>query len=1495
MDKKIINDNAMGKDIIKGGVFFGSNLTPSGAFSNTPKYHTEPVNEETEASLMLTLQKVKDSLKASLNEETGSENPDDDNIEKFLYDFTELLIDYRDLRNYVFYGSANTELAYNIKYIIENFPYKTLIGQKFGHSFIKFENYIEDSREYTDILFPERFYYNEDTFEQLILDNYNKFNFYDDSPDIKWSDYNVLDKNGRKYPIVNAVTPYKSPSVLKVTALENTTTLNPDSISYKTIRITTEVDHTYQVGQIIQFNELLCMDATKKLQFKVDVFDGVDIQTYYYDMNKTSFVITSVTNNTFTVRRRDAQLIYEDIEVEDYGLNPFYDSTEPGIVRIYPLSGNAHPFIIKLKVKGTFNKDSFSNFDFNQEPYKGFIISPKQDIINNFELNLTPIQKMLLSPQPINPTPWPRRDVTGNIQNIATGDDFEDDFYNWLRSSESMYNVAEGEERDEAYGTSLYHEFRLVSALALDESYSNQLIRRVVPYDFISELNDTEDYYFQRFILIAGWFFDQIRVYIKFIKYAHTINEGEFNQLSPQFYRYYSDYYGLDLFQDDGIDFSQLVIKTEPGVYFVDDIDELNNKYYRHTLKELQEERQKRLLLSLFYLYKIKGTHACINQLISLLGAPNGFLAFNEFAFAVDDRDNVGYPTNGYGGRRIKNNEKVHVPGVSFEIDPNHLVDKTNIDNPLNKPYVYRPLYNNDYVHNLREVSVHTDPNGAIDNQIMDIFGKQRYNYIKFNKGEFTNLQKTGDFHLLPLTVPDKFYGFSVDYMIPRNGIKKGLGNDTEEVTCNIFSLYYIKDAEQKPTIGIVNISISADFTTATIVTVNPHNFKKGDSVFISGTNGIVNINDLMFDVQAISNAYTFEIFGDFSGQYTGNGTVISGELNKITSTEDMKYTYPLAVNYKNRNFNTDTSFAVDSSLTPVVDGFTNPTSDFNILKNKYTNSVYTEDSYVITRVEGNDLVFRLRIKSEVDGTYGERCAMLENVFSADGLNHSLRMLIREEGVEVYKDYAYIGFAKWLNISHAGPYKAYEIPKSEIKALIYDSDNCMDYYEPLNTEDFVASVNKPNLGVDKVRWWDLFLGMPENIEFYFRKVNFFENTVVNDYNIGDRMTNTDALTAEFYSFEVANPDKGSIVQRSLGDFIIPAVFYEKKPNLVPDYYGYALPTSKDQYDREIVTDVNLRSRSLYDLNRDNLFLNKLQDFFNVGDIFRDNAWSNNIHKIYNYELFNGELNELYKLYSAQVLTYQSLAEFLELIEKKFKSVFKQFIPIVINIMQFGRIIKNGQFKQAKIRLIGSDKVCEGAYVSANSYISTYLFHKDGSTMDGIDEGEDFVFRLEIPSVNFTLIPNTVITWEYNKIYTINKIISAINNSTIANDGHVKADIYCDKLRIKINYDWFFAEYGYDANDLLLMVEQFPIQKIYQFDGGYLTAGDYVPQVVDNCGDIVSPAYYKGKVCGKVTYSLPTPPNEDVFIYYESEGQPAIYPVFEDELANDSIFIKNSNE
>jgi len=116
MSNQIINNNPIGVDSLKGGYFANGNLIPNGLFPVVPNFKTyNKPNVQTSEKIILTLQQVKDSLQKTLNNQ--NQIVDDITVERYLYETINLLIDYRDIRNYVFFGSANTEIAYNINFL----------------------------------------------------------------------------------------------------------------------------------------------------------------------------------------------------------------------------------------------------------------------------------------------------------------------------------------------------------------------------------------------------------------------------------------------------------------------------------------------------------------------------------------------------------------------------------------------------------------------------------------------------------------------------------------------------------------------------------------------------------------------------------------------------------------------------------------------------------------------------------------------------------------------------------------------------------------------------------------------------------------------------------------------------------------------------------------------------------------------------------------------------------------------------------------------------------------------------------------------------------------------------------------------------------------------------------------------------------------------------------------------------------------------------------
>jgi hypothetical protein len=1403
MAGKVILENGLGQDSIKSSVFFDSGLTPGGVFKNVPQYITYTPTEAEQEKVTYTLKKIKDSLKNQLTEEYTSEF-DDVTIEKFLYELTTLLVDYRDMRNYIFFGSANTEIAYNIKNIIENYPYKTLIADtSLNISLIEVFN--DTIKNETSFLFTDG-----------AIKDIGNFQVNDDLKDIDWTNYRVLDNNGIEYQVKKVIAPYDGSGVFSISNIINGST---------SIRVTTTANHGYLVGQVIDIQEVLGT-----------VIIGTDIE-----INDKVFVTTNVTSNTFE--------ILEAVTLKPLTLNFTY--TSGGIVRKSPTINNGRPYSYKIVVEGIYTPDQFINYtDSLDVSYTGFVLSPSKTILSDYEFNLGPIANMLLAPSPINPTPWPRRIVTNNIQNTIndTNPELTDiDFVQWLQDENLLY-VKDGSSTDEDIAfANTFMEYRLIKAAGLDETYSNQLVRRAIPADVLSEINDTEDSYFQRFILIAGWLFDQMYVYIKFLKYVHHLNYTEFNQLSPEYYKLYAEHYGFDLFTDDSIDFSKLVIQTEPGLaYLLNGGVDVNNKYYRFTLKQIQEERQKRLLLSLFYLYKTKGTHGTIQKIVSLLGAPEGLLVFNEFAYHLTTSDAFDTFTKAKSGVKVINNEKISVPTYHFEIDPDYLINKTNITAAVNQPYVYKMRLHNESQINLREVSIKTDPNEAIDKQILNFFGKQKYSYVKFNNGEFANTQnESADYFALPLSFPDKYFGNTVTYMIPRGGYVKGVAQNLEETNVHLCSMYLIDSAKYKASATVTNVVLSNGNTTATITTLLNHPYGVVDSIVVTGINGIGNINGIEFPVFDAPNKKTIVIHGVFSGTYSNGG--IMTVPNPLPLTKGFRYGYPMPENFSNY------------SVQPYLSIDNNPTTDFNLLQTKFPSVLtYTDQApYVIVRLEGNDLVIRLRMDSENNGTnYCERVTICENVFTDDGLNHTLRLIYRAKYVEVYQDYKLIGLCSWkdpITNSLAIMYTAFDIPKKDIK-------NCTDTV--IDVKNFCAP--ETNTGNDRIRWWDMFIGLPVNIDIYFNKVEVFENNAIDSFNVKDQIFNNNNYNSDTYSFEFGNTTADNTNKTSTD-----CTFNKALPNVSLSDYNYLLTIKTNTKNITVVKNLTLSSKSVKS-NGTKFYDSIQQNFFTSQDVFQDFAWQKNLHETDTYKNFSGKLLDVYKLYSTQILTYNSLLSFLDLIENKFRGTIQQFLPVVVNIFEFGRNIKNSSFNVDKFQYIRAFSECPVSNGTTTSYITSKIFDKNQSNItSGLAIENNVTFSIELPASAGYILTATTVPWDPNKQNVLAAMAGVINAA--ATYPNVSASIVGDNFRIELDYKWIQDNYACDGNGVIFHFSDGTHNRSITFKGGAL-------QTQFTCATLIK-SIPKNVVLNPVYLYYDLEHQTDIVVYDDIEG-----------ISDDLIFI-----
>lgn len=1207
----INSNNPLGQDSIKGGIFFGSNLTPGGTFSNVPQTTaSQPPFIAVEAKVVLTLQQIKEELQKTASSELGVHTDilSPASINAFLQSYVQLLIDYSDMRNYVFFGSAYTELSYQVNFLTKNYPYKAYFAKDVDLGLITITPITGGSIVsfvYSEVLQPANYSFN-------------------NSGETIWVNYDLVDKNNTRFPITNITFTGTGPTM--------------------TIDIT--VEGTMSVNNFIEFN-------------------------------------------------------------------PVVSTT-----------------------------------------YKGFVISPKLEVLKEFDVTISPMQRELLNEG--NPSPWPRDFITNNIQ--TSGSDYD----NWIADPSNMvsgYNVDEL-----GYVTNTEVGLSLTSGMTLDDTVTNQLIRKAVPHRLVDELRDTDDKYFTRFILLAGKMFDTIKVYIDFLKYTKELNYTPFNQLSPDFYRVYAEHFGFDLFDDENIDLAKAIIKTEPGLSY-NNLDQpvYNDETSQKTLQELQNEKQKRLLINLFYLYSTKGTIKCIEVLAKLLGAPNGLVVFEEKVF------------NTVTGNRETDNSKIKVPQIAYEIDPDYLTDKNNINNPVNFPYVYRLKLDNDSIINLRELDGFTDPQGAIQSQVIN-YGTNTYCYGHFSHRSFANLQNNATtnplgYYLLPLTFPDKYCGITVEYMLPRNAYTKGVGKNVDETSIHIGSLFEVADITYTDPLNPTKPDLLSNGQKYAYVI--PQVFMTG---IASNTESLTIPYSASFTISTLSGGVgdTLEVYvggspiGGTTWQSTKKATVLA-LVNSINFLSDNEY-----VAYYKENAGASYTITIESkkAFTPsilpglLMEVLTNAVVDGAISGSSQVMSDgkgIQERSYIIARIEGKDLVVRARLQGEGSWVLNKRIALFENLFNADGLNHELRLIYRPEGVEVYQDFKYLGLARWRD---PAPYTDITCPKTEINNLpIVKLGDLFAYPD---------NENGTNPGNDTPSWWDLFIGNPVGINMFFKRVAVQELQAINTGDTIDFGSNLLGQEVEKYSFNFVNQEKDLITGNYLTDKISVVCEYRApSPTIGLDDIDDYLTA----YANEFVTDIRLINQT-YLRNSEARFIQDIQNFFNlptgqtitIDSLFQFNGWSPTIHEDYTYKNFNEVYNN-YQIFSEQVLTYLSLLSFMELVENRFKKLVSQFIPIVINLSRFGRLVR--QLEKQKIHYPNLYHTCGGNIIGTPSRASFRIVHGSNSEYADLTNvltvGVKIVKFISDASNTSPIVITTSVPHNFQDATA--KVIAGVRGNTAANGTH----------------------------------------------------------------------------------------------------------------------------
>ncbi len=1269
----------LGSQAIKGGILFG-NLTPAGIFSNKPYQEnldlfleqlnnnsssSNNINEDCDKKYLLTLGKLKESLQKELDKDLEIS---DKLFKSFLTNSIQLLIDYDDARNYIFYGSSYSELAYNILFLIDNYHYKAYLAKKNSNITL---NYLTNNR--TEILIKK---------SEIVLGG-DVFNL-QEKDNLDFTKFVIEDKELNEYKILD----YETPLYQEISSIAFNTS---DTI------IDTILPHNLITGDRVKIK----LSNNKKLN---NIF-------YVEEISPTQIKIFSDKIRLNNVIVPNANLYDNEARLRKY-------------VELYTYTGD---YDIRFVVQGNIPIANLLQYTEGADIFYGLQLKRNKQYYFDFENKLTDLQKRLLNKTIAKP--WPRQPITNNI--LFQGALFEE----WITDAgnfQSSFNYED--DGFGSYNNELALELSITGALYLDEEWTNQLLRKTVPHYLIDELRDSEGL-FKRFILMMAWFWDQIRLYINFLTYNHHLNYTQYNQLTYKFYDLYSKHFGFNLFEEDNIELSRLLLRTEPGLIYQNNLAEFSDDENRKTLYILQKEKQKRLLINLLFLYKKKGTLDGLNKLINLLGVPKGLVITNEYYLDFVNKDEYGVPLDNNKQKKI-NNDKVFSKKILWTKNYDSLKNKSNIDTIENNPFFYDIKSREEFNINLRELDLLTSPQDALLSDI-EYLSNKKYDFVEMQPGSFFNLQNLKEtYYMLPLSIPDKYIHFSVNFLLEK---ESALKNNRVDL-CSLFLSTAISPGTTPilpkgnqynyfiERFGYYNMA-SFDLVTSTqndIIEI----VCGSDSIF----NDILPSDFLESNAKYISNKINIEN-KDYKSTAEGNRIFIFSKklsLNSIT----------LLVNFNPGN--------IDTSILNIED-FTNTLS---ILQN----------DFIICRIENSKLVFRMKMHGDFSSSFFDTVSISKHMVLDDGLLHNYKFLFRPSGIEIYRDLKFVELIPYRDALSAN--SAASIPQYDSRITPLNEIEDCTIIESLN------SLYKRPDNINEIKYWDLFIGDPRNIKIWFNKVGIFEDREINqESDLEYNQSNNDNFNSEGYLF------KPNIINKNFD-----AYFSSKYPLINGENLIHYLPFDNNNK----ISKLNLIPYQ--NIEKEILFEKKIQSFFeNTQDKnkFPNYAWVKDLHLREEYSILKNIIDNYFE-FNTNVIYYENLLPIIDLIERKFKLTAQQFIPVVINTNKFAQLIQSEV--PDKYRYINPFKKCDINNLGKRASLKILMFWDRDTPI----QGTDFI-KLDFEDLGIFTQP-----WNQSSFHTLYLIGEQIKNISPSNISYIINNN--NKIIFFIEQNWYFTTYGKKIED-----------------------------------------------------------------------------------------------
>jgi hypothetical protein len=164
-----------------------------------------------------------------------------------------------------------------------------------------------------------------------------------------------------------------------------------------------------------------------------------------------------------------------------------------------------------------------------------------------------------------------------------------------------------------------YSDEILKAAQTIDDAKTNIMIRTMIPENFLELDTDTQIY--RKLLAVYSDEFDQIKQYVDALAFSHTVTYDGQENIPDRFLHRLSTLLGFrfnDAFTDENI-FAYLASEDDDG----------------KTFSDYNLELWRRILVSINWIYKKKGTKDPIMFIFKLIGAPDCLINFDEFVYKI--------------------------------------------------------------------------------------------------------------------------------------------------------------------------------------------------------------------------------------------------------------------------------------------------------------------------------------------------------------------------------------------------------------------------------------------------------------------------------------------------------------------------------------------------------------------------------------------------------------------------------------------------------------------------------------------------------------------------------------------------------------------------------------------------------------------------------------------------------------------------------------------